>query len=417
MQDSAGVILTECGQHERALPAFRRAAELAPGHVAVRYNLATALIAHGSLEEAEKQLEACIGLDPMHWRAHHALSYLRRQTEGDNHIARLEATLQRLRGRVTASLYVGMALAKELEDLGDYATSFRRLTEAKKGPSGLLRHDPGKDAALFDALRAIPLPAADAAVGYGSDEPIFILGMPRTGTTLVERILSSHPQVTSAGELHHFASALKRAAGGAGFNLFSPDDLKNARDLDWARMGEHYVESTRSLTGRTPRFIDKLPHNFLYAGLIAAALPRARIICVLRDPMDTCLSNFRQLFAPESPYFDYSYNLLHTGHYYAGFRRLMQHWHRVAPGRIFDVWYEDVVNDQEGSTRALLDFCGLEWDPACLAFDRNQAPVATASSAQVREPLYRSAMQRWKRYGDALDPLHRLLEEAGFASR
>ncbi|MCX7556927.1 sulfotransferase [Xanthomonadaceae bacterium JHOS43] len=417
VQDTAGVIFTDCGQHERALEAFRRAIELAPRHVGVRYNLATAHIAHGNLAEAEEQLEACIGMDPMHWRAHHALSYLRRRSKDDNHVARLEATLQRLQGRVTASLYVGMALAKELEDLGDYAGSFHHLTQAKNGPRQLLRHDPAKDRALFDALRGIPLPTAAAAQGCDSDEPIFILGMPRTGTTLVDRILSSHPQVTSAGELHHFASALKRTAGGQAFNLFSPEDLGRVRDLDWAAIGSSYVESTRPLTGKTRHFTDKLPHNFLYAGLIAAALPRARIICVLRDPMDTCLSNFRQLFAPESPYFDYSYDLLHTGEYYIGFRKLMQHWHEVAPGRIFDVWYEDVVNDQEGSTRALLDFCHLEWDPACLAFDRNQAPVVTASSAQVREPLYRSAMQRWKRYGDALEPLQRLLESAGLHTR
>ena len=411
--DSAGVVLTACGQHERALHAFRGAAALAPRNPGIQYNLGTALTTHGDLDAAQHHLEACIELEPSHWHAHYALAHLRRQTRDSNHVARLEALRERLQGRVTASLYVGVALAKELEDLGDHQAAFARLTEAKSGPRRLLGYSPAKDRALMDALLDVPLPPADAPVGFESEKPVFIVGMPRTGTTLVDRILSSHPQVTQAGELHNFASVLKQAAGGPAFNLFDPASLRAARDLDWREIGERYVDSTRSLAGQTPRFTDKLPHNFLYAGLIAAALPNARIICVARNPLDTCLSNFRQLFAPQSPYFDYSYDLLHIGEYYIGFRRMMAHWRQAFPGRILEVDYESIVDEQETTTRTLLEFCGLPWDPACLSFEKNAAPVSTASATQVREPLYRSALGRWKHYEAELRPLRERLSAAG----
>jgi hypothetical protein len=178
-------------------------------------------------------------------------------------------------------------------------------------------------------------------------------------------------------------------------------------------LGQTYLASTRPATGRLPRFVDKLPHNFLHAGFIAQALPKARIICLRRHPMDTCLSNFRQLFAPESPYFDYSFDLLDTGRYFIQFDRLMKHWHTIFPGRILDVQYEQLVENQESCSRQLIEFCGLPWDPACLRFHENSSSVATASAVQVRSPMYRSALQRWKAYGEALDPLREILTAAG----
>jgi hypothetical protein len=153
-----------------------------------------------------------------------------------------------------------------------------------------------------------------------------------------------------------------------------------------------------------------MPLNFLYAGFIAAALPQATIVCLRRDPLDTCLSNFRQLFALEYSYYNYAYDLLDTGRYYRQFDRLMAHWQRVLPGRILEVQYERIVADQEGQTRRLLEFCGLPWEDACLSFERNAAPVSTASAVQVREPLYGSAVGRWRRYEAQLGELKALLE-------
>ena len=183
--------------------------------------------------------------------------------------------------------------------------------------------------------------------------------------------------------------------------------------LDFAKLGAAYVASTRPDTGKTARFIDKLPHNFLYAGLIARALPRARIICVRRNPMDTCLGNFRQLFAQTSPYYDYSFDLQDTGRYFIQFDRLMAHWQRTMPERFVEIEYEQLVEDQESVTRRLLDICGLPWDEACLRFEENSAPVATASAVQVRSPIFRSSLQRWKRYEPQLQELRALLEGAG----
>ena len=417
--DTLGVVLVQCHAHERAAEAFGKAVQLAPGHPGLRFNLGTALTFLGDLDGAERELEACIGLDPGHWRAHHSLSQLRRQTPESNHIERLSALAQSVTGRVTATTFLNMALAKEYEDLGDVERAFLHCTLGKDAPRELLRYSRAREKALFDALASGfpgPGPVADRQ-GSDARDPIFIVGMPRTGTTLVDRIVSSHPQVQSAGELHNFPTAWKRALGGQSFGMFNPEHIARA-DLgavDWRKLGDDYVASTRPLTGALPRFTDKLPHNFLYLGAIASALPNASIICVRRHPLDTCLSNFRQLFAPESPYFDYSYDLLDIGHYYLLFDRLMAHWKSVFPGRIHEVRYEALVTGQEANSRALVAHCGLEWDDACLAFEKNTAPVSTASAVQVRAPMYTSALGRWRRYQAQLEPLRAMLEDAGIA--
>src|SRR5690606_34897323 len=359
------------------------------------------------------ELEACIARDPRHWRAHHSLSQLRRQTPDNNHLDRLQSLLPQAQASPTARLFLNMAIAKELEDLGRFEESFAHLVEGKSAPKPLLKYSSQRDEELFDAL-AGAFPAVETTRdGCAGDAPIFIVGMPRTGTTLVDRIVSSHSAVHSAGELHNFAVAWKRALGGPNFRMFSPADIAKASGIDWAALGADYLASTRPMAGHAPRFTDKLPHNFLYLGFIAKALPDAKLVCVRRNPMDTCLSNFRQLFAPESPYFDYSYDLLDTGRYYLMFDRLMAHWQAVFPGRILEVRYESVVEDLEGNARRLVDFCGLPWEDECLRFERNAAPVTTASAAQVRAPIYRSALDRWKQYQAQLEPLRRLFADAG----
>lgn len=411
------MLLVQCHAHERAEAAFRRAAALAPADAGIRFNLGTALTFLGDIAGAERELETCIALSPQHWRAHHSLSQLRRQTPGSNHVSRLRACAAEAKGRVTATTFLNMALAKELDDLGDHDAAFEHMVAGKGAPRALLGYSRERERDLFESLaEGFPEPWSSATT-RGSDliDPIFIVGMPRTGTTLVDRILSSHPAVQSAGELHDFPSAWKRALGGPGFEMFNPAHIRaaNSAAIDWATLGGTYAASTRAFTGSRPRFTDKLPHNFLYLGYIACALPRASLVCVRRNPLDTCLSNFRQLFAPESPYFDYSYDLLDIGHYYIQFDRLMAHWKASFPGRIHEVHYEALVRDQDTSSRALVAHCGLDWDDACLAFEKNAAPVTTASAAQVRAPIYTSALDRWKRYGHRLAPLRTMLESAG----
>jgi hypothetical protein len=269
---------------------------------------------------------------------------------------------------------------------------------------GFSRHSSGGSGFSRDASQS----------GHPSTEPIFIVGMPRTGTTLVERILSSHPDVFAAGELTNFGLVLKRRARTPSNRVLDPETLAAGPGLDAAALGEAYVESTRPRTGRTPRFIDKMPLNFFYAALIHRALPNARILCLRRGALDACLSNYRQLFATTFSYYNYTYDLLDTGRYYVEFDSLARHWREVLPAtRYREVRYEDVVEHTEREARALVEFCGLDWDPACLAFHENAAPVATASSVQVRRPIYRTSLERWRKYETEIAPLKKLLEEAG----
>lgn len=417
--DTLGVVYSQIGAYASAVTTFRLAAEAAPEHAPYHYNLATALVAAGDLKEAESALERCITLDPRYWRAHLTLSQLRRQTPEDNHVERLVELLALVPNDPpdTAGLVcMNMAMAKEYEDLSDYPRAFDHLVRGKRAGGANRDYSIERDAEVFEAIAESFPEQAAATAGYSTEEPIFIIGMPRTGTTLVERIVSSHPDVHSAGELLNFGIALKNLSGSRTLALVDRDTIVHARGLNWHQLGETYLSSTRPATGQKPRFIDKLPHNFLYAGYIANALPNAKIICLRRNPMDTCLSNFRQLFAPKSPYFDYSFDLMDIGRYYLLFDRLMAHWKRVLPGRIMEIDYEALVEAQEAKSRELLAFCGLAWDEGCMSFENNPAPVATASAVQVRAPIYRSALERWRKYEPQLSELHELLEEAGALS-
>lgn len=415
--DTLGVVYTQGNEHAKAVALFAQAVAGDPQRPSYRFHLATSLTFAGRMAEAEREYEACLARAPRFWRAHLALAKARKAGEGNHHLQRLRDLLETLEAPDDdGRMYVNLALAKELEDLGHDAEAFGHLVAGKAAGRAGRQYDSGRDRELFHALHeAFPLPEDDVAPGSDNPEPIFVIGMPRTGTTLVDRILSSHPQVHSAGELQNFGVALKRASGSRTPALLDIDTVQRARRLPWKPLGDAYVESTRPGTASKPRFVDKLPHNFLYAGHIARALPNARIVCLRRNPLDTCLGNFRQLFAQDTPYYDYSFDLLDTGRYYVMFDALVRHWQAVLPGRILEVDYEALVEDQEASTRALLAHCGLAWDEACLRFSENAAPVATASAVQVRQPLHRDAMQRWKRFESQLAPLRALLQEAGIA--
>ncbi|PXV53282.1 Tetratricopeptide repeat-containing protein [Dyella jiangningensis] len=415
--DTLGVVYTLANAHQKACEAFTRATTLAPHSAHYHYNLASSLIAMGRLDDAERELETCIALDPSAWRAHFTLAHARRQTPQRHHRDRLEQRLADAADNDLARMYMQLALAKECEDLGDYGAAFDHLSKGKAAGGRGRGYRRERDRALFDALIKA-FPGTDAAAeGHDSGEPLFIIGMPRSGTTLVERIVSNHPDVQTASELQNFGLVLKRLSGSRTPLLLDEDTIMRALSVDPAQLGRHYIASTRPGTGARPRFIDKLPQNFLYAGFIARALPNARIICLRRDPMDTCLSNFRQLFSLTTPHYDYSFDLEDTGHYYVGFDRLMAHWQRVLPGRILEVDYEALVDDQAGQSRRIIDFCGLDWNDACLHFHENSSPVSTASAVQVREPMNRRSLQRWKRYGAPMDALRLLLEHEGIAVR
>lgn len=414
VMDTLGTVYTSLNAHTSAVAAHRCAANLSQEKAAYRYNLAIALISLGDAEAAEKEIETCLEMDQVFWRAHLTLAHLRRQSPASHHVQRLQHLLSQSSDDTTAQICLHLALAKECDDLGDYPLAFDHLLKGKAASRVGIDYAVEQDEVLFAALqRAFPLPLQSTTAGDPSEEPIFIFGMPRSGTTLVERILSSHPDVYAAGELQNFGMALRRVWGNRAPIWRDPDIAAHTRQVDWQEVGATYVASTRPATGHTPRFIDKFPFNFLYAGFIANALPNAKMICLRRHPMDTCLSNFQQLFAEKLPYYNYSFDLLHTGRYYVLFDRLMAHWKQAFPGRILELDYATLVESQETCSRQLLEFCGLPWDDACLHFEDNRSPVATASALQVRMPIYKSAVNRWKNYEPQLGELRKLLLEAG----
>jgi tetratricopeptide (TPR) repeat protein len=417
--DTLGVIFSRAGLHEQAVECFARAVALEPASANLHFNHAASLKFLGRFDAAEAAYEACLRLDPRFWRAHSALAATRTQTESQNHVDRLQALLAVPPPDPDAELHLRHALAKELEDLGRDAEAFEHLLAGNARKFAASGYDWARDQRLFDAVMELfpqPLPAP-VPRNFGEagrdDAPIFVVGMPRTGTTLVDRILASHAQVTSAGESQNFGVLLKRASGTRTPQVLDEETLAQSLQVDLAALGADYVRRTRPAHPDKPRFVDKLPLNFFYLGHIARALPDASLVVVRRHPLDTGLANFRQLFAAGFSYYDYARDLRAIGRYYAQFDRLVRHWHAVLPGRVHEVHYESLVSDQRETTARLLDHCRLPWDDACLAFERNAAAVATASAVQVRRPLYASSVGRWRRCERQLQPLIEELAAAG----
>jgi tetratricopeptide (TPR) repeat protein len=415
--DTLGVVWSRLAEHARAADVFHRAVLAEPDNAGYQYNLAASLRFLGRFDEAEQAYEAAVRAAPTLYRAHSALSELRKQAPERNHVERLLGLLPGAAGDIDGELHLRHALAKEYEDLGDYDRAFEHLVAGKTRKRGALRYSVDDDLALFvevERLFGERLLAAPAG-GCASDEPIFVVGMPRSGTTLVERILSSHSHVLSAGELQNFGVCVKRMAGTPSRRVLDGATLVRAAALDFGTLGRRYIDSTRPTTGSKPRFVDKMPLNYFYLGVIRLALPNARIVCVRRDPLDTCVSNFRQLFAVTFSYYNYAYDLRDLGRYYAAFARLMTHWERTLGGAMLRVQYEDLVRDPEAETRRLLEFCRLPWEPDCLRFHENAAPVATASAVQVRAPLNDKSIGRWRRYEAHLGPLREALAAEGIS--
>jgi Sulfotransferase family len=300
------------------------------------------------------------------------------------------------------------ALAKAYDDTGRPDDAFRQLLAGNALKRRQIAYDEAATLTEIDRIQAIFTPKLMQSLqgeGDPSSVPIFIVGMPRSGTTLIEQILASHPHVFGAGELPNLSLSVAdlRPAMGCAF----PDAMERMSGDDLRQLGSRYVSDIVRLAPNAAHITNKMPANFLFAGLIHLTLPNARIIHAVRDPLDTCVSCFSKLFASGQPQ---TYDLEELGRYYWRYQALMKHWHRVLPpGRILDVRYEDVVADLEGQARRIVSHCGLEWDPNCLAFHETTRPVRTASATQVRRPLYRSAVGRAQSYEPFLRPLTRQL--------
>ncbi len=402
---------TNLGQHDHAATCAIRVATLKPYDAQATFAKASALIAIGRMDEAEALLDELIVRTPDDGDAWYNRATLRRQTPERNHVTSLRAAIAaRSPGAAPVAMYY--ALAKELEDLGEFTESFAALSLGAGARRKALSYQVASDEqAIASIVRSFDRAwYENEAPGHDIDGPIFIVGLPRSGTTLVERILIRHEQVTSVGEVNDFALAVKRISGPAGGD---EELIHRATQIDRAALGESYWCAIEGYGHSSPFIVDRTPLNYLYLGLIARALPRARIVHVRRHPMASGYALYKSLFRTGYPF---SYDLGDIGRYSVAYLRLMNYWRALMPGRFLDLDYESLIDDQEGATRTLLEYCGLPWRDECLRFHENTAPTATASAAQVRRPIYRESKDLWRNYRKELAPLARLLSHNGVAA-
>jgi len=410
-----GTLLYRVGDHAGALEQYSSAIELDQRNPEFHFNRAAVRRYLGDAVGAEQDFDAAIELRPDEYEAYNGRAQLRKQAAAHNHVAQLRDMIGRTRSPA-GLVQLHYALAKELEDLEDHAASFASLAAGAALKRSLMRYDVATDLGIIDRICDVyTVDRFDGHIeGCDNAEAIFVIGMPRTGTTLVERILGSHPEVCAAGELNEFGLELTRqvSALAAGRALSRLDFVDSTTRMDFKELGQRYLERVRPYRDGRPVFIDKLPFNYLYAGLIHLALPRAKIVSVRRNPLDTCYAVYKQLFKDAYPF---SYDLAELGRYYVGYVRLMRHWDAVMPGVVLTVHYEDLVADVRGQARRLLHHCALGWDEQCVRFHENARASTTASALQVRQPLYDTSVGRWRRYAEQLEPLRRQLEAEGIA--
>jgi len=402
------------GENERAIGLYEEMLALAPNSPDVHLWIAHALKTVGRVPEAIEAYQAAAAARPDFGDAYWSLANLKTYRFSDAEMARMRAEEAAPTTGLIDRYHLNFALGKALEDLGETAESWRYYEQGNALKRSESRYRPE----VFETNTRQQIEVCTAAffarrAGWGDPrpDPIFILGLPRSGSTLLEQILASHSQVEGTQELADIQRIVLELQGREA-NLDDPrypKVLAQMAEADFRRLGETYLADTQVYRSGKPRFIDKMPNNFRHIGLICLMLPGARIIDARRDPMSCCFSNLKQLFAQGQ---EFSYSVDDIARYYRTYLELMAHWDAVLPGRILRVQHEDVVADLEGSVRRLLDHCGLPFEPACLAFHKTRRSVRTPSSEQVRQPIFRDGLDQWKQYEAWLGPLKLALGDA-----
>jgi tetratricopeptide (TPR) repeat protein len=410
----AAVIYGRIGEYERSNRLYAELVGEYPANPKLWLSYGHVLKTEGRQAETIAAYRRAVTHRPGFGEAYWSLANLKTFRFSGDDIAAMLAALDDAAQDVANRVHLHFALGKALEDAGDYAASFGHYARGNALHRERNPYHADKNAARVRRFIEVFTPeffAARAGAGAASSQPIFIVGMPRAGSTLLEQVLSSHPAVEGTTELPEIISLARELHAQA-----DSDDAGTYADVlagmdrhALKGLGERYLERTR-VHRRTerPHFIDKMPNNFLHLALIALALPNARIVDARRHPMACCFSNFKQHYARGQRF---SYDLEDLGGFYRDYVRLMAHFDAVLPGRIHRVFYEDMVADTEAEVRRLLDYCGLPFEPACLRFHENERPVRTASSEQVRQPIYREGVDHWRHYEDWLGPLERALGE------
>jgi Flp pilus assembly protein TadD len=400
------------GKMEQALEHYRKAEKLRPGMAAPRYLQGNVLKAQGKLEEATELYRKVMAQHPDYTPAHFTYSGLHKyRDESDPHIAAMLDLYQGGKLLKDARIHLAFSLAKAFEDLGHFPRAFEFLKAGNDLRYEKYHYSIDSDKALFEnTMQVFSREALERIEVHAepSNRPIFILGMPRSGTSLVEKILSSHSRVFGAGELDYFyALAAKSFLNPSRHYQYDP--IESYPVSKFEQLGKDYLQKLSHLDTQAPRITDKLPFNFMLVGLIRKALPNARIIHCVRDARDNCLSIYKQNFATEN--YRFAYNLKTVAQFHNIYRKLMKHWHEVLPGAVYDLNYEALAQNPEPEIRKLLEACDLEWEDNCLQFHKSEAVVTTASFYQVRQPMYTSSIKLWEHYGDCLQPMFDELEK------
>jgi tetratricopeptide (TPR) repeat protein len=405
-----GSSLRRAGRRDEAIACCEKAIALAPEYVEAHYDLGVVYQELGEKEKAATAYRKALSIDSRYAKAWRALANLSKNHLSDDDVATIAATLDSPDLGGDPRTHLEFALGKVHEDRKEHAKAMPHYLAGNKLRRAAQVYSVDDDRRAFENLTAV----FDAAlferwseVGSDSSAPIFIIGMPRSGTSLAEQVLASHPQVYGGGELQ----ALSRAASSR-FTLADGIDysasIATASADDFERIAEHYLQVIAELGGDASRVTDKMPTNFLNVGLMSIVFPKATVIHCSRDPRDTCFSIFKHFFGARGH--GYAYDLEELGTFYNLYTDMMAHWRAVAPISIHELRYEDMIADQEKTTRALLEACNLPWDPACLEFHKTARPVATISADQVRRPIYSSSIGLWQQHEDALAPLLRIVK-------
>lgn len=402
-----GLAASQKGDYTAGIERLRKAIALKPQIAEFHHNIAAVYRLLGDFELSEEHYLKALELKPDYAEAYFNYSAARKFTADDAIVSAVEQQAARTDLSDVDRCFIGFAAGKIFNDLKEYDKAFayyelgNRYRQARFEIQKF-REQIDRIIAVFSAEQIQKL----ASAGSTSNVPVLIVGMPRTGTTLVEQILSSHPEVHGAGELPDINSIAGTMKQHATQNLPYPDYMAAVPEKVFSGFADAYLRRLRTFDHSARQIIDKMPSNFLHLGLISVMLPQAKVIHSQRHPLDTCLSCYFQRFRTGH---EYSFNLTDLGHYYREYERLMRHWNEVLPVKPFDLHYASLVENQEEVSRQLIDYIGLEWDDRCLQFQDNTRPVKTASNWQVRRPMNRSGLDRWKNYETHLDALRSAL--------